>query len=301
MRGWILYKRSGSELTAEDHGVNRLCAAAASEGMHIDVYRPDQFDVLVRSSDTKTMLIDNVECIIPDFVIPRMGAETSYLALTIMRQLEALGAMVCNHSASIMAVKDKMHMSQRLTAAGLPTPKTLLVKFPVSMEMVTQALGFPVVIKTIAGAKGFGVFLCETASSLKDLMELMSTQQCLHGLILQEFVASSHGRDLRVFVVDGRIIGCMKRISTGGFKANYSLGGTVESFPLSAEIEDLSLRTAALFDLKIAGIDLLFKPKGFTICEANSSPGFKGMEKATTTDIAAQIIAYIKNQQGIKP
>ena len=294
MIGWILYKRNSRELTADDHGVNRLCAAAAADGIVLKVYKPDQFDLLVESDRSNMIFVDKVRCPVPDFVIPRMGAETPYFALAIIRQLEQCGVYVCNDSAAIATVKDKMYMSQRFMGAGLPTPKTMLVKFPVSVDLVQRELGFPVVIKTIAGAKGFGIHLCESAEGLNDLMELMSTQQCLYGMILQEFVASSHGRDLRVFVLGGRVIGCMQRTSIHGFKANYSLGGQVESFPVTPEIARLASAAAHLFRLDIAGIDLLFGPQGFILCEANSSPGFKGMEQATGTDIGTQIVAYIK-------
>jgi gamma-F420-2:alpha-L-glutamate ligase len=299
MNGWILYKRNTQELTAEDHGVNRLCASAKSMGIHLEVYKPEQFDLFTSNTEKNTIFIDKKRCEVPDFVIPRMGAEGPYFALAIIRHFEQLGVYVCNASEAIATVKDKMHMCQKLSGRGLPTPKTLLVKFPVSMDMVTQELGFPVVIKTISGARGFGVHLCESAAALHDLMELLSVHQNVHGLILQEFVSQSFGRDLRVFVLGGRVIGCMKRSSSGGFKANYSLGGTVESYPVTEEIEYLSLQAANLFNLDIAGIDLLFTSEGYTICEANSSPGFKGMEKATGSDIASQIMSYIVSK--VKP
>ncbi len=71
-------------------------------------------------------------------------------------------------------------------------------------------------------------------------------------------------------------------------KRIFSLGGRVESYPITNELEDLALRSARLFELEVAGIDLLFTKNGFTVCEANSSPGFKGMEKAAGADIASQ-------------
>lgn len=293
MNGWILYKRNTQELTIDDHGVHRLREAAELKGIHLEVYRPDQFDLLTSNTEHNTIFIDKKRCALPDFVIPRMGAESPYFALTTIRHMEQMGVYVCNSSSAIAAVKDKMHMGQQLKGQGLPVPKTLLVKFPVSVEMVEQELGFPVVIKTTAGARGFGVCLCESVDHFNDLMELLSLHQSTHGIILQEFITESFGCDLRVFVLGDQVIGCMKRSSNGGFKANYSLGGKVEAYPLTKEIERLSLHAARLFNLDIAGIDLLFSSNGYLICEANSSPGFKGMEKATETDIASQIITYI--------
>ena len=295
MKGWILYKRNSFELTAEDYGVNRLRQAAATLGIVIEVYKPEQFDVLVTSEASNTLFLDKVPCCVPDFLIPRMGADTTYFALSIIRQLEQRGVYVCNNSAAILTVKDKMHMGQKLMGAGLPTPKTMLVKFPVCVEQVQRELGFPVVIKTLSGAKGFGVHLCESAAGLNDLMELMSMQPCIHEMILQAFVTTSYGRDLRAFVVGDQVVGCMQRTSTRGFKANFSLGGHVQAVPITSEIEHLARMSTRLFGLDIAGVDLLFESDGFTICEANSAPGFKGMEQATGVDIAMQIMNYIQH------
>ena len=85
----------------------------------------------------------------------------------------------------------------------------------------------------------------------------------------------------------------MKRYSETSFKANFSRGGKVDSFDLTPEIEWLATETARLVDLDIAGIDLLFDNEGYKICEANSSPGFKGLELVVGENIAEQILDYI--------
>ena len=100
-------------------------------------------------------------------------------------------------------------------------------------------------------------------------------------------------------MMDVKVIGCMKRTSKDGFKANYSLGGFVEPYAITEEIEQLALSCAKLFGLEIGGIDLLFDKGGFKICEANSAPGFKGMELATQSDIAGQILKYVTKQAEI--
>lgn len=293
MNGWILYKHSQSELSESDYGSNRLLAAADSLGISLSVCRPEAFELIV-TEERERVLLHEARVALPDFVLPRLGAETSYFGLAVIRQLERFGVYSCNTAEAISIVKDKMYMSQLLAHSRLPTPKTMLVKFPVSVDLVQRELGFPVVIKNNSGSKGFGIYLCESASNLKDLMELLSSNSNPNQIILQEFIASSYGRDLRVFVLGGRVIGCMKRTSNGTFKANYSLGGTVDLYPLTPEIEQLALTCARLFHLEIAGIDLLFDKEGFKVCEANSSPGFKGMEMVTGADIAMQIMEYVR-------
>lgn len=295
MKGWILYKRNKEELTEVDHGVNRFLSVAASLQMELEVYRPDEFELIISRDDKKSILLNDERVSLPHFLIPRLGAETSYFALAIIRQLEKLGVYTCNHSIAIEAVRDKMLFSQLLAQSDLPFPKTMLVKFPVSAKVVEREIGFPLVIKNISGARGIGIHLCETAQSFRDLMDLIATQNGNCQMILQEFIATSYGRDLRVLVLGGKVIGCMQRTAKDSFKANYSLGGDVAPYPLTPEIEALAINCANLFNLEIAGIDLLFDTQGFKICEANSSPGFKGMEHAIGKNIAAQILSYVKD------
>lgn len=292
MNGWVLYKYSEQELTAADYGTQRLLEVANARGLVLNVHRPDEFDVVISEAQHHVVL-KNERVVLPNVVIPRIGAETSHFALMLIRQLEALGVVACNSSDAIAMVKDKVRMGLLLAKSGLPTPKTMLVKFPVSVDLVKREIGFPLVVKNNSGAKGFGVYLCESAANFKDLMELMSSHAIHKPLIVQSFITNSYGRDLRVFVLGGRVIGCMKRTAKDSFKANYSLGGDVELYPLTDEIERLALDCARLFRLDIAGIDLLFDTDGFKVCEANSSPGFKGMELATGTDIAGKIMDHI--------
>ncbi|CEK09412.1 ATP-grasp domain-containing protein [Legionella hackeliae] len=293
MKGWILYKRNLEELSSNDHGVNRLLSAAAELNIELDVYKPEQFELVVTKEDMKSILLDGSRVALPDFLMPRLGAETSYFALAIIRQLEKSGVYTCNNASAVETVRDKMLLSQLFAQSDLPFPKTMLVKFPVPVSVVEREIGFPLVIKNISGARGIGIHLCESANSFRDLMELIASHSGNHQMILQEFVSTSYGRDLRVFVLGGRVIGCMQRTAKDSFKANYSLGGEVNPYRVSAEIEQLAISCAQLLNLEIAGIDLLFAEQGFKICEANSSPGFKGMELATGNDIAIQILQYI--------
>jgi glutathione synthase/RimK-type ligase-like ATP-grasp enzyme len=81
-----------------------------------------------------------------------------------------------------------------------------------------------------------------------------------------------------VFVVGGRVLACMERTSAGGFRSNYSRGGSVRPFPITPEVEALALAATTRLGLDVAGIDLLFGPDGFLVNEANSAPQFQGLE-----------------------
>lgn len=300
MKGFILYSRPKSKLTQKrDYSVLRLLEVAKQKDIDLSVITPAQVELVVTRSDKKSILIDDKPTAIPDFFLPRLGSATTYYALAVIRQLEQLGVYVCNGANSIEAVKDKLHMHQLLAYSNLPTPKTMLVKFPIALSVVRREIGFPLVIKNITGTQGNGIYLCESEDKFTDLMELIYSNNERANIILQEFIETSRGSDLRAFVLGGRVIGCMRRTSTTSFKANFSKGAGVEPFELTPEIEWLSTETARLANLDIAGIDLLFDQEGFKICEANSAPGFKGMEKAIGKHVADDILDYIRLRVGV--
>ena len=244
-------------------------------------------------------MIDDKPEPLPDFVIPRMESDTTYYAFSVIRQLQYLGAYVCNDANAIHAVKDKLYTHQLLARSRLSSPKTMLAKYPIATEVVKREIGFPLVIKNVTGTQGSGIYLCDSESKFVDVMELIYSNNPKANIILQELIENSYGKDLRVFVVGGKVIGCMQRSSNNSFKANFSRGGNVASFDLTPEIEWLSTEAAKLLNLDIAGIDLLFDKDEFKICEANSSPCFKGLEQVTGKIIAENIIDYILVRIGL--
>jgi len=103
---------------------------------------------------------------------------------------------------------------------------------------------------------------------------------------------------LRLFVVDGKVIAAMeRRAKDGGFKANYSTGGSVHFFEPDPEAVEIALKTSEVLNIDIGGVDLLFKEDGgFTICEANTFPGFKGLEKASGVNVAGRIFEVMQGR-----
>ncbi|MDB2593024.1 RimK family alpha-L-glutamate ligase [Gammaproteobacteria bacterium] len=299
IRGIILFSKPESQLTPNDYSVVRLLQAARERDIEIQIVCPEQFELVITRSDEKSILIDDKLESPPDFVIPRMGSSTSYYAFAVIRQLEHLGSYVCNGADAIYSVKDKLYMHQILSTSRLSSPRTMLLRYPISQIVVKREIGFPLVIKNVSGTQGVGIYLCESESKFIDIMDLIYANNPRANIILQEFISKSYGKDLRVFVVGGKVVGCMQRSSSNSFKANFSRGGQVSSFELTPEIEWLSTETARLFKLDIAGVDLLFDDSEFKICEANSSPGFLGLEKVTGKVIAESIIDYILLRIGL--
>ena len=207
--------------------------------------------------------------------------------------------ILINGSDSIDTVKDKLYTQQVLGESNLPVPKTLLVKHPINVEWVEQNIGFPAIIKTLSGSFGAGVFLTENKKQFKQLVKMAEITKKSYNIIVQEFIEDSWGKDIRVFVLNGKVIGCMMRQSTDDdFRANITRGGEGIPYQITEEIEFLGGESARLLGLDIAGVDLLFSNGGYKICEVNSSPGFEGMDKFTHTNIAEDIVNFVKYKLG---
>lgn len=294
LKGWILYSKNKNDVSSDDYGVSRLLEAAQKRGVDLDVISPERFELVVSQSDTRTVLIDGKAVPLPDFIIPRMGSQTTYFALAVIRHLENLGVRSINSSHCIETVKDKLRVHQILAKSNLPTPKTMLLKFPVNPSLVKKEIGFPVVIKNLSGTEGKGIYLCQKEVDFSDLMDLIRLNNKNANIILQEYIKSSKGNDVRIFFIGGRPVASMKRVARKGFKSNYSIGGKVEPFEINQELEWLSTEVVRLLGLDISGVDVLLAGEGkYLICEANSSPGFKGMEEVHGKIIAEQIMDYI--------
>lgn len=303
MEVWILFNDELESPSAEAYEVRRFLTEGKKMGIDVKVYNPEQFDLIVTEEERDYILIDGQMVKLPDFILPRTYViDTGYFALAVIRQLERMGVKVYNTARTIEMVADKLHTHQVLAENKLPTPPTMLAKFPVDIDLVENTLGFPVVVKTLLGVNGSGVFLIENREGFEDLMDLIRETQPNILLIFQKFIAHSKGRDIRLFVVNGRVVASMeRRAKEGGFKANFSQGGSVHEFVPDEEAELLAIRTADILDIQVAGIDLLFTDGGYTICEANTFPGFKGLEKACDVNIPFEIFSDMMRELGMRP
>jgi ribosomal protein S6--L-glutamate ligase len=96
-------------------------------------------------------------------------------------------------------------------------------------------------------------------------------------------------------VVDGRIVGAMKRTGKEGeFRSNLHRGGTAELIQLSHDEEVTAIRAAKALGLHVAGVDMLQSSRGPLVIEVNSSPGLEGIEQATGEDIAGEMVKFIE-------
>lgn len=302
MEVWILYGEDTDSSADLAYEVRRFVSEGAKMGIDVRVLKPVQFDLLVNEEVRDSVLIDGMPTSLPDFFFPYLDhSDRTYFSLAIIRQMERMGVKIFNKSSTIETVADKLHTHQALAENKLATPTTMLAKFPVDIDLIERTIGFPVVVKTLLGSNGSGVFLIENTNAFHDLMELIGETNPNIQLIFQQFVSKSKGRDLRLFVVDGQVIAAMeRRARNGGFKANFSTGGSVLEFIPDEEAVRMAVKTAEVLDIQVAGIDLLFTEDGYTICEANTFPGFKGLEQACQVNVPEAIFTAMRRRLDVE-
>jgi gamma-F420-2:alpha-L-glutamate ligase len=296
MTGWVIYTDYATRLSPERYELNRFIEVAKEEDIDLLVVQPEQVDLLITNEKVQRIFVDGIPKDPPDFVLPRMGAGTTYQALSLIRHFEKTGVFVLNSTKSIELTKDKLYTQQTLVENGIPAPKTMFMKFPVDVDLVERHLHFPVVVKTVTGSQGNGVFLSRNKRSFRNLMLLLDAVNRHTDVIVQEFISTSAGYDVRILAIDGNVVACMERHSgDGDFKANISMGGTAVRYKVTPEIEKITMQVSNALDLNVAGIDLLFGEDRFYVCEASSSPGFRGMESCCGVNVAKKIFDFIKH------
>ena len=294
MKGWIF-----STQNEPSYETKRLIECFGDEGIECHMIHPNHVDIFISREDRRSVQVENEYTTIPDFVIPRVGSSTTYYQKAVFRHLERMGVLFINSSDSIDTVKDKLYTMQILAQNNVPHPKTMLVRNPVDVSYVEKKIGFPIVVKSLSGTHGKGVYLAKDKKNFSQLMDMMEQFNDRFNILLQEYVSDSHGKDLRIMVVGGKVIGAMKRESQDGdFRANITRGAGAKPVEMDEQMEFLSLESTKLLGLDIGGVDLLYDNSGYKICEVNSSPGFSGMEKYTDIKVAEQIVTYVKHKIG---
>jgi RimK family alpha-L-glutamate ligase len=278
-----------------DYETGRLLESFSVKNINVRVCHPDDFDIVVDRDIRKGIKYKGEDVEIPQLVLVRLGAGILPFQLAILRHFEQAGVIVINGSVPIETAKNKMMTSQLLSRAGIPIPKTMMVRFPIQEKLIAENIGYPCVVKVVTGSYGAGVYLCEKKKDYKKLVEFIESLGNKKTLLVQEYLGDRPGEDLRVLVIGAKVVGAMKRSAPeGDFRANITAGGTGEAHEVTPEIDYIARETARALGLTIAGIDLLFDKRGFRVCEANSNPGFNGFEKYCGIDVADLITEYIK-------
>ncbi len=231
----------------------------------------------------------------PDAVIPRIGSSVTSYGAAVVRQFELMGVYTVVSTEALLRSRDKRTALQYLAANQLPVPDSVFTAMPENVNNALHVLGeeYPVVIKMLNSTQGQGVILGESQSAAQSVAEAFIRLK--EELLLQRFIGESKGKDVRVFIVGGKVVATMERSAQNGeFRSNLHRGALSHKIKITSEEEEISLRAAQLMGLEVAGVDILRSNTGPLILEVNASPGLEGIEGTTGIDIAGQIIKFVE-------
>jgi ribosomal protein S6--L-glutamate ligase len=275
------------------YSTRRLVEAAKQRKHNVEVIDHAKCELVIEKKNPciyyKGNLVQNT-----DAVIPRIGASVTFYGTAVVRQFEMMRVFTTTESQSLMRSRDKLRSLQVLSRAGLGLPKTVFTNYSRNTaDVIEHVGGAPLIIKLLEGTQGLGVVLAETNNAAESVLEAFNGLQAR--VIVQEFIKEAGGADIRAFVVDGQVVGAMKRQGKEGeFRSNLHRGGSAAVIELTDEEENAAIKAARVMGLAVAGVDMLQSSRGPLILEVNSSPGLEGIEAATGKDIAKSIIRYIE-------
>lgn len=226
----------------------------------------------------------------PDCVIMRGYNQT------ISIYFEQLGVWVINTWNAMQLSLNKILTHQILCEHNIPNPPTIY--HPTANynfhNICNQLDDEKFIVKKIDGSKGENVFLVGSPSELSSAIS-----KCQNNCLCQKFIAHSHGRDIRVWVIGDRIGGAVERFNENSFLSNFSQGGSARLIAIPPQVEKLALESTEALGLEFAGVDILYCPNNqYTVCEVNGNAGFRTISQFTHNlehNIPHQLFAYIHN------
>ena len=232
----------------------------------------DSFSLLYKEeSETLSYVKENKI----DFVIFR--ARNYHLVL----ELESLGIRVFNNSQTNRIANDKYLSFFFCKANDLPCLET----YKDSKCMNEPSF----VMKSVDGHGGNNVYLVENEEQARKILEETHKQY-----IYQRFIADAI--DVRLYVLNKKVVGAVKRENKNNFRSNYSLGGTATKYEPSQEMVEIAEKAAVLLDADYIGVDFIIDDNTCVVNEIEDPVGSRMLYATSNIDIVSLFIQHIKNK-----
>lgn len=236
--------------------------------------------------------LDSFDVVVVRF-IPRGSLEQIIFRMDSLHLLEASGVRVVNRPKAIECTVDKLYTSGLIDQAGLPTPRTIVCEESNDALKAFKFLGGDVIVKPLFGSMGRGLVRVEDEELAYRVFKALELERAVY--YLQKTIPHN-GCDIRAFVIGGRVVAAMERISQD-WRTNVARGAQVRPTRLTVEQEELCLEATRVVGADYAGVDLLPAADGKQyILEVNSVPGWKGLQATSPINIAEEIVAYLETE-----
>lgn len=277
------------------YSTKRLVEAAKMRNWDVRVIDFLKCSIEIMKGDLKINYLGE-QLPIPDAIIPRIGASRTFYGTAMVRHFEMMDVFCVSGSLAIKRSRDKLRSLQILSKHGIDMPKTVFASNKSSsQDVIALSGGTPLVLKILEGTQGVGVVLVESTKAAKSVLDAFYGMDV--NLLVQEYIAEANGSDIRVLVVDGEVVGAMKRQGAeGDFRSNLHQGGSAQAYKLNRVEKATALAAAKAMGLGVCGVDMIPSNRGPLVMEVNSSPGLEGIEKSTKVDIAGKIMDFIEKE-----
>lgn len=278
---------------------------AAAQIKNCEVFVMDLKDIHVVIEEKTTFLRNNMRLPFLDAVVVRdVGAgamDGVSFRFDILRQFKMQGTLVLNSPEAIRNAANKYHTNYLLKNLNLPVPKTYVVQnIDLAYEIINKLQD--AIIKPVFGYKGKGIIriknnkLLETSGALSEVNWIIKINEMLQNagmLYIQEFIPNQ-GRDIRVYVLNGNVIGAIYRTAQKGYWINnLSQGAESDTCNLTPIQKKMCIKATEAVGTIFAGVDLIEGQKGFFILEVNGTPSGAGIYKSCGINVAEHILDYV--------
>lgn len=222
--------------------------------------------------------------------------------IVLAKTLENMKLKVFNSSDAISKCDNKALTTVCLQKNNIPIPKTSIIpllfyyNFDYLKEYVnnlTNTLGLPIICKEWFGSWGEQVYLLKSNQEIIEIIDQKKGKE----LLFQEYIKESSGEDIRINVVNGKVVASMKRKSLNGdFRANISNGGIMENYIPTETEKKLAIKAATTLGCDFCGVDILQSNKGPLVCEVNSNAHLLNIYNISKVNVAKDILEYILSQ-----
>ena len=196
----------------------------------------------------------------------------------LLEGLEENGIRSFNNVLTNRVANDKYLIYKFLKEDNLPYIETYL-----------EPKSFPCIMKSVSGHGGQEVFLVSDADEANKIKK----EHPALNFIYQEFLENNG--DVRIYVLNQKVVVSIKRKSQVDYRNNYSLGGEVELFEPSQEMVESAIKVASLLKADFIGVDFLLTKDGYKIIEMEDPVGSRMVYKLKPElDIIKQYVEHIK-------
>lgn len=283
-RFWLIYRKE--DAIRNKAYIEMYQRYAPEYGMECVLVYVEELQYGVRNGEpylSKRSKADNCLKDLPDFAIVRA------ILPSLNKQLELLGIPCLNNYQVSSICNDKAECYRYLSGRGIPMPDTLFVA---NKEIAGFLENCPLgtVLKAVDGHGGSQVCLYDGNS--EEILRIMGRSD----MVAQEKVGNRNS-DLRVYVIGGKILASVLRESNEGFRANFSLGGRVSLYSLTADEQELVQKIIVLFNFDMVGIDFILDDNGNLVFnEIEDVVGARMLYQCSDIDIVKEYLSHISKK-----